>query len=136
MSDSQRVRAVLGEQIRCAEEMLDALAKEHAALAAGNHDSLVLATNAKGALVTELERLEAQRQQLAAAAGADETDWARLRELVARCKEQNQKNGALLKARADNVRVALQALRGAEPELYGATGRAPPRAGARPLGTA
>jgi len=134
--DSQRIRAVLGEQIRCAEAMLDALTRESEALAAGNHDSLVQATDAKAALVTALERLEAERRDLAAPDAAGETDWERLRELIARCKAQNQKNGTLLKARADNVRTALQALRGAEPELYGATGRAPARTDFRTLGTA
>ena len=134
--DPHRIRAVLGEQIRCAEAMLDALACESEALAAGNNDSLTLATDAKAELVAALERLEAERLELAQTGAAADPDWQRLRALVARCKEQNQKNGTLLKARADNVRSALRALRGGEPELYGATGRAPSRADARPLGTA
>ena len=134
--DPQRMRVVLGEQIRCAEAMLEALARESEALATGNHDSLTLATDAKAELVTTLERLEEERRQLADADVAAEPDWQQLRALIARCKEQNQRNGALLKARADNVRIALKALRGSEPELYGATGLAPPRADARPLGTA
>ena len=133
----QRIHAVLGEQIRCAEAMLEALGRESEALAAGNSDSLTLATDAKAELVTALERLELERRQLAEHAGDQaQADWQRLRELIARCKEQNQKNGALLNARAENVRIALKALRGGEPELYGATGRAPARADARPLGTA
>ena len=56
--------------------------------------------------------------------------------LLARCKEQNQRNGTLLTARAENVRIALKTLRGSEPELYGASGRTPSRVDARTLGTA
>lgn len=40
-----------------------------------------------------------------------------------------------LKARAENVRVALMTLRGNESELYDRSGRAPTPGGARPLGT-
>lgn len=135
--DPHRLGTILGEQIRCAETMLEALAREGQALADGNHDALVLAADAKAELVTALERLESERRTLAELGGvADATDWQRLRELIARCKHQNDRNGTLLKARAENVRIALKALRGGDPELYGATGRAPPRADARPLGTA
>ena len=78
-----------------------------------------------------------ERRQLAQPDDDQDADeWQRLRELIARCKEQNQRNGTLLKARAENVRVALKALRGSEPELYGATGRTPSQTDARPLGTA
>lgn len=137
MSDAQRWNAVLGEQIRCAEEMLETLARENEALAAGNHDSLASATDLKTKLVDALERLEAERRSLAEpddGAAADSRE--RLHELIARCKEQNERNGVLLKARAENLRVALQTLRGGEPELYGASGRTPARTDARPLGTA
>ena len=136
-ADAERLSTVLGEQIRCAEAMLEALASENQALADGNHEALGLATEAKAKLVDALEQLESERRALVT--GDDTTDaaeWPRLRELIARCKEQNHRNGTLLNARAENVRIALKALRGSEPELYGATGRAPGRAGARPLGTA
>ena len=137
MSNDSRLTEVLGEQIRCAEAMLETLAREGQALADGKHEMLALAADAKATLVASLERLEAERRELAEAGDVVEpTDWERLRALIARCKEQNQKNGTLLKARADNVRTALKALRGGDPELYGATGRAPARADARPLGTA
>jgi flagellar biosynthesis/type III secretory pathway chaperone len=137
VSDPQRWNAVLGEQIRCAEAMLATLVRESEALAAGNHDSLALATDAKTALVDTLERLEAERRTLAEQSDAAAVDSRqRLHALIARCKEQNERNGMLLKARAENLRVALKTLRGGEPELYGASGRTPARADARPLGTA
>jgi flagella synthesis protein FlgN len=137
MSDAQRLTEVVNEQIRCAEAMLETLAAETQALTEGNHDALAAATDAKAKLVDEIERLEAERQGLARREAARETpEWQRLRELVARCKEQNQRNGTLLRARAEHVRVALKTLRGAEPELYGATGRAPAHGETRRLGTA
>ena len=137
MTTTQRWNAVVGEQIRCAEAMLATLMRENEALTEGNHDSLALATDAKSKLVDSLERLEAERSTLAEQNdAAAEQDRQRLRELVARCKEQNERNGTLLKARAENVRIALQTLRGGEPELYGASGRTPLRPDARPLGTA
>jgi flagellar biosynthesis/type III secretory pathway chaperone len=137
VTNPQRLNAVLGEQIRCAEAMLETLARENEALVDGNHDALRAATDAKATLVDTLERLESERQALAEpndATGAAE--WQRLRELISGCKAQNDRNGTLLKARAENVRIALKALRGTEPELYGASGRTPTRTDARPLGTA
>lgn len=137
MSNPQRWTAVLGEQIRCAESMLATLTRENEALVEGNHESLALATDAKTKLVDALERLDTERRELAEPGDATaDADRHRLRELIARCKEQNERNGMLLKARAENVRIALKTLRGGEPELYGATGRAPARTDARPLGTA
>jgi flagella synthesis protein FlgN len=135
--DSDLLNAVLGEQIRCAEAMLETLTRESQALADGDHDGLNLATDAKAKLVDALEKLESERRTLSRQddpSGA--TEWQRLRELVAECKERNQRNGTLLKARAENVRIALKTLRGSEPELYGATGRTPSRTDARTLGTA
>jgi flagella synthesis protein FlgN len=129
--------ALLREQLRCAEQLLDALTLEGRALESGNHDALGDATTAKAKLVDSLEQLESKRRALADHdAPSNTAEWPKLRDLIARCKEQNQRNGVLLNARAENVRIALKALRGSEPELYGATGRAPARADARRLGTA
>jgi flagellar biosynthesis/type III secretory pathway chaperone len=136
-SDSQRLNAVIGEQLRCAEAMLETLTRESQALANGDQTALGAATGTKAELVDALEKLESERRALAerdGAAGAAE--WQRLREVISMCKEQNQRNGLLLKARAESVRIALKALRGSEPELYSATGRTPARADARTLGSA
>lgn len=136
-TDSNLLNAVLHEQIRCAEAMLETLTRESQALADGDHDGLSLATDAKAKLVDALEKLESERGALAQQGEAPSaTAWQRLRELVAECKERNQRNGTLLKARAENVRIAIKTLRGSEPELYGATGRTPSRTDARTLGTA
>jgi flagella synthesis protein FlgN len=135
--DSQRLNAVLGEQIRCAEAMLETLERENRALADGDHDALGAATDSKARLVEALEKLESERRNL-----TEETDlgggqeWQRLRDLVTECKNRNQRNGTLLQARAQSVRIALRTLRGSEPDLYGSTGRASARTDARKLGTA
>jgi flagella synthesis protein FlgN len=136
-TDSQRLSAVLTEQIRAAEAMLETLGRENRALSDGDHEALGAATDAKARLVDALEKLESERRGLVHGDdAADAPDWQRLRELIARCKDENQRNGTLLKARAETVRVALKTLRGSEPALYGATGRTPTRADARKLGTA
>ena len=138
-ASKQDLDAVLAAQVRCAEAMLEALEREHQALVGGSPDDVGNASNAKVELVEALETLESQRRALAADGGdaqPESAEWRRLRELVADCQRRNQRNGALLKARADNVRVALNALRGAEPELYDPQGRRPGRSDARPLGTA
>ena len=136
-SDPQRLSAVLGEQLRCAEAMLETLTSEHQALVAGDQTALGTATDAKAKLVDALEQLEYERRALAQLDDTSGTaEWQRPRELLAMCKERNQRNGTLLTARAENVRIALKTLRGSQPELYGASGRTPSRVDARRLGTA
>jgi flagellar biosynthesis/type III secretory pathway chaperone len=134
---SRDVTAILVEQIRCADAMRTALTQEHAALVGGNAGELEAATATKGRLVDALESLESRRRALAGGTTSqDAPEQRELRDLLAECKEQNLRNGALLKARADNVRVALNALRGTGPDLYSARGHATVRSDARPLGTA
>jgi flagella synthesis protein FlgN len=135
--DSERLSAVLAEQLRCAEAMLETLTRESQALTAGDTTALGAAADAKAKLVETLEKLESERRGLAPRDGAsDVREWQLLREVIARCKEHNERNGILLKARAENVRIALKTLRGAEPELYGATGRTPSHADPRKIGSA
>lgn len=137
MSDqSQRLSAVVGEQLRCAEIMLETLTRENQALVSGDSAALGAATEAKATLVDALEKLESSRRELAQTDEAPSVpEWQRLRDVIAQCKEQNQRNGLLLRARAENVRIALKTLRG-EPEVYSASGRTPSRSDARTLGTA
>lgn len=139
MNNDQPLLAILGSQIRCAEDMLATLGRENRALVDSNAAELEAASNAKAALVDKLESLESQRTKITETIAPDapgSTEWAQLRELIARCKEQNQRNGALLKARAENVRIALRTLRGTEPDLYSPTGQTRSRTDARPLGSA
>jgi flagellar biosynthesis/type III secretory pathway chaperone len=134
---SRDVGAILVEQIRCADAMRAALTREHAALVGGSPDELEAASGAKAQLVEALEALETRRRELTSSADSQgDPKWQQLRDVIAECKEQNLRNGALLKARADNVRVALNALRGSGPDLYSPRGRAPAQSVPRPLGSA
>jgi flagellar biosynthesis/type III secretory pathway chaperone len=134
---SRDVGVILVEQIRCADAMRAALTREHAALVGGSPEELEAASAAKAQLVEALETLETRRRELTSSADSQgDPKWQQLRDVIAECKEQNLRNGALLKARATNVRVALNALRGSGPDLYSPRGQAPARSDARPLGTA
>jgi flagellar biosynthesis protein FlgN len=143
---SEGLIAVLEEQIQCAEAMLDTLGRENEALLKGDAEQLNAAGATKAVLVETLEALECQRRSLtealaagvagAAAQPAANQEWQRLLELIGECKQRNDRNGALVKARSEQVRTALRALRGTEPDLYGRSGRAPATADARSLGTA
>jgi flagellar biosynthesis/type III secretory pathway chaperone len=135
---------ILSEQIRCAEAMLGTLSRENEALVAGDADELNAAGAEKARLVEALEALETERRNLAAVIEATfkgETatagsQWQTLLELVAECKRANQSNGALVRARGEQVRAALGIVRGAESALYDGNGTAAAGRSARPLGTA
>jgi flagella synthesis protein FlgN len=142
--------AILNEQISCAEAMLATLARENQALVAGDAELLNTAGAEKARLVEALDSLEHERRALSDAIGAafasgDEgsvgdqdrpAEWRALLELIAECKHQNQHNGALVKARSEQVRIALRALRGTEAALYDPSGLEHATRSARPLGTA
>ena len=144
MSDlATQLIAVLNEQIRCAQTMLGALGRENEALASGDTESLNAAGAEKARLVETLEALETERQGLVAVIEAELAPsdyrrsatpaWDSLLDLIAACQRQNQRNGALLKARSEQVRAALKLLRGAEPDLYDARGLRGEARSARPL---
>jgi flagellar biosynthesis/type III secretory pathway chaperone len=142
---SEGLITVLQEQILCAEAMLQTLGRENLALTSGDAEQLNVAGADKAQLVETLDALERQRRSLtdavaagvATAAGANQpAEWRRLLDLITECKQQNERNGALVKARSEQVRVALRTLRGTEPDLYGRSGLAPATADPRSLGTA
>jgi flagellar biosynthesis/type III secretory pathway chaperone len=132
---------VLTEQIRCAEAMLQTLGRESEALVAGDAELLGSVGAEKARLVESLETLEIERRTLSTAAGDEAGDrgspqWQALLGLISACKDRNQRNGALVKARSEQVHIALQALRGSEPGFYDPNGLKPSARSARPLGTA
>jgi flagella synthesis protein FlgN len=142
--------AILNEQISCAQEMLTTLGRENQALVDGDADLLNAAGADKARLVETLDSLEHERRALSDAIGltfasasdksADEASrpeqWRALLDLIAECKQRNQHNGALVKARSEQVRIALRALRGTEAALYDLSGLEHATHSARPLGTA
>jgi flagellar biosynthesis/type III secretory pathway chaperone len=143
---SSSLVAVLKEQIACAQAMLASLGRENEALVAGDVEGLNTASAEKAGLVDTLEKLEHERRALSDAirttVGSDDANradppaWHALLELVEQCKRQNQHNGALVKARSEQVRIALDALRGSEPTSYEPGGLKPSLRSARQLGTA
>jgi flagellar biosynthesis/type III secretory pathway chaperone len=131
--------AVLNEQIRCAEAMLQTLGRENDALVAGDVELLHSVGADKARLVESLEALESERRSLSTgdeARDRESPEWQALLGLISACKDQNQRNGALVKARSEQVQIALQALRGSEPGFYDPSGLKPSARSARPLGTA
>jgi flagella synthesis protein FlgN len=141
--------AILNEQISCAEAMLTTLARENEALVAGDADLLNSAGAEKARLVEALDSLEHERRALSDAIGATlagggegsedrgrPAEWRALLDLIAECKQKNDRNGALVKARSEQVRIALRALRGTEAALYDPSGLEHATRSARPLGTA
>jgi flagellar biosynthesis/type III secretory pathway chaperone len=145
---SSSLVAVLKEQIACAQAMLASLGRENDALVAGDPESLNAASAEKTHLVDTLDKLEHERRAIseairatvgddgAAANAPDSPAWQTLLGLIEQCKLQNQRNGALVKARSEQVRIALEALRGSEPTLYEPSGLKPSLRGARQLGSA
>jgi flagellar biosynthesis/type III secretory pathway chaperone len=131
---------MLTEQIRCAEAMLQTLGRENEALVAGDTELLSSTCADKARLVESLEALEIERRNLNSAgdetAERDSPQWRTLLGLISACKDHNQRNGALLKARSEQVQIALQALRGSEPGFYDPSGLKPSARSARQLGTA
>jgi flagellar biosynthesis/type III secretory pathway chaperone len=137
--------AVLDEQLHCARAMLETLAQEHEALRTGDPERLNAAGADKARLVETLEALERERRDLAAAleiklASVDGSDagskWRQLLEIIEECKRRNQLNGGIVRARREQVLVALKLLRGTEVELYDASGAEHASRGARTLGSA
>jgi len=142
--------AILNEQISCAEAMLSTLARENQALVDGDAELLNVAGAEKARLVEVLDSLEHERRALSDAIGATfaaeddgaargasrPAEWRALLDLIAECKQQNHRNGALVKARSEQVRIALRALRGTEAALYDPSGLEHATRSARPLGTA
>lgn len=148
-SHRESLSHVLDEQIRCAEAMIDVLARENQALVDGDAERLGVTAGDKAKLVEALERLENERRTLTSAIGAAAADvaqeggsatpsaaWQALLDLVATCKDRNEHNGVLLKVRSDHVRATLTVLRGAEPECYAKSGKRAGAPSARPLGSA
>jgi flagella synthesis protein FlgN len=145
---SSSLVAVLNEQIACAQAMLVSLGRENDALVAGDAESLNAVSAEKARIVDTLEKLEHERRTLSDAIRAafasedasspheDPRAWRELLELIEQCKRQNQRNGALVKARTEQVRIALQALCGSEPAFYEPGGLKPSLRSARPIGTA
>jgi len=140
-----RLADVIDEQIRCAQAMLRALDLEDEALKAGDSERLNSAGADKARLVESLEDLEQERSGLAAAlelrlATLEDSDtggkWRELLAILEQCRQRNQRNGALVRARREQVLAALRLLGGTESELYDSKGFESVARNAQRLGSA
>lgn len=120
--------AVLDDMQRSLVELAGALARERTALLDADVPAIDAAGARKQALMQALERLDAERRQLALAAPhAAATQQRRWHELLAQlrdCRDQNQRNGSIVQLRLGSVRRALAILTGQDSEtsVYGRSG--------------
>ncbi len=120
------------EVLRLAAELSACLDEEKAALACGRSESISDTTIRKNALIDALQR----------ASHAVRLDSLELRvhreliEIMQRCKQQNLANAALLDARVNQVRWALNHLGLGGPGVYGRDGKTQNQFAARTVGSA
>lgn len=137
---------VLTEQVQCVDAMLLALERENHALLENDAETLNAAGADKNRLLETLESLEHERQGLAANDAsfeqliADDVDakssWQQLVERLEECRRRNQRNGALVNARQEQIAKMLIILRGVQTEVYDSHGQKPAAPAARSLGSA
>lgn len=135
------IQRVIREQVGSAESMLEILDQEYQALLDGDTESLNRASAEKARVIEDLETLERARQDLVGPgqsdhAEGDASSWAEVLELIKLCRERNQRNGALAKARREQVMAALNLLRGSDDGVYDETGAVARGVGARVLSEA
>ncbi|RDI97708.1 flagellar protein FlgN [Dyella solisilvae] len=120
--------AAVGEMRLAVEQLADALQTERSALETADVDGLNRAGAAKHALMLRLEQLDGERMQLSQ--GAPEAsrelapDWQEILQSLRACQQLNQRNGALVGVRLQQVRKALAVLTGndLEASVYGRAG--------------
>ena len=118
--------------LRLAGELAACLDEEKCALASGRSDAIADTTIRKNALIDTLQRAS-QSMRVDALAPAARHE---LTELMQRCKQQNLANAALLDARVNQVRWALNQLGVGGPGVYGRDGRTQNQFAARSVGSA
>ena len=139
---SRALGSVCGEIAATASQMLGVLEAERSALASGDSQALDSASAAKQAHLQRLETLEAERRHLIAGIGSDArqppfameraltkdaqalAQWRSALDVLARCHDLNQANGAIVELRLRQLRQAIDLLTGAPPAagLYGPQG--------------
>lgn len=123
---------VLDEMRTAVDELASVLTMEQDALRAADTESLNHAGNRKQALMLQLEQLDAERLQLAAAtpdaSATLEPTWRDVLEALRTCRELNLRNGSLVGQRLGSVRRALAVLTGrpSDDGIYGRAGALQP----------
>ncbi len=160
MMDSRRLLEdlddVLQQEAQAAHQLLAALRKEREALGSRDLDATGETAREKEELITLLESLAAQQNQLLARAGVDPGTrdlesalksaglgallerWRALLDVLAQCRHQNLINGGVIEISRRFAQQVLDGLRGASPDsrLYGPDGDAKGESGSGgPLAT-
>ena len=124
----QALSAVLADIQAAVADLRQALGDEREALDRADPAALNRAGDAKQALLQRLERLDAERRQLAREAGApnagQQAAWTQVLQVLHECQRANQRNGRLIGQRLRHVRQALSVLTGQRDEagVYGPAG--------------
>lgn len=147
----EALASILSTEAAALTELAGLLEREHSLLEANDVDSLERVMEERQETVGRLLRAEDERKNLCRMHGRDpdavgseqlmawcdprgtlRSQWAKCADGAARCRELNDRNGALVMARMKRVETLLGALTGTPPETptYGPKGAyAPPRAG-------
>lgn len=122
------ITAVLVDMQQAANELMQVLEAERAALNTTNCDALDQAGARKQACMAQLEQLDGERQLLfrerSSIGDMAEKAWAGITQVLQHCHRQNQRNGSAVNQRLTLVRQALGVLTGhaGESGLYGRSG--------------
>ena len=150
MTTRAEIDANLSAQLACAETLATLLGQERAALVASDVTALEALTRDKDRQASLLGRLGSALESMRATSGEPSVHdllqrfgvagdaWSRLGELAGRCLQANRDNAALLGARQQQIRSALQLLQpgGAQQQVYGRGGGASFDFGTRSFGSA
>ena len=161
MMDSTQLREDLGkvlqQETETAAQLLDALHRERNALGSRELEATEEMAREKEALITRLESLASQQQELLASAGVDPShqnvdvalkalglaslakQWQELLSVLAECRHQNLINGGIIEISRRFAQQVLDTLHGGkfEDELYGPEGEAKRKSkGDGPIATA
>lgn len=129
----ETLRQNIDEHIACAQDLLQVLARENAAVLGGQPEELEQVAARKGGIVSRMQQLSQILSALSGPGRAPERlmrsadlqhRWQTLMTLAARCQKDNLANGALLEAKQSQVRWALGHMLGASsaPSTYGRGG--------------
>ncbi|MGY3039549.1 flagella synthesis protein FlgN [Rhodanobacter sp. TND4EL1] len=120
--------SVLGDMQHAAGQWLQVLEDERAALGSASTEALDQIGAQKQGLLQQLEQLDAERLILCREHPSREvalaSEWSRVAQALRQCHALNQRNGAMVNQRLNQVRQALAILTGhsGENELYGRSG--------------
>ena len=155
VADKLSLKAVLEQELKCTELLLQTLAAERTALAKRDMATLEITTNEKITYYQSLEALNTQREQAVSGLGfaTDQTGtslcfeslpetekladlWLQIMSNIEACKTSNLINGGLLESGRQHVEQVLGILRGqaGAPAMYTQSGTASANLGHRKLG--